>query len=240
MLRPRAAVLSICVLAMCLLAVPAQGAVSPHSLREPVTDENFYFVMADRFENGDPATTTAASRGDRLRVRLRPDREGLLPRRRPGGPAGPARLHPGPRHDVDLAHADLQEQGRPARGRPVAPATTATGSPTSRRSTRTSARTPSCEALVDAAHARGHEGLLRHHHQPHGRRDRLRGGRRARPTSPRTTCRTGRAAARVVRRPRLRRDAALPGARPGRRFPYTPVLDPAEQRPQGARPGSTT
>ena len=55
MLRPRAAVLSICVLAVCLLAVPAQGAVSPHSLRKPVTDENFYFVMADRFANGDTA-----------------------------------------------------------------------------------------------------------------------------------------------------------------------------------------
>jgi glycosidase len=26
-----------------------------HSLREPVTDQNFYFVMADRFENGDTA-----------------------------------------------------------------------------------------------------------------------------------------------------------------------------------------
>ena len=26
-----------------------------HSLREPVTDQNFYFVMPDRFENGDPA-----------------------------------------------------------------------------------------------------------------------------------------------------------------------------------------
>jgi alpha-amylase len=26
-----------------------------HSLRQPVTDQNFYFVMADRFENGDPA-----------------------------------------------------------------------------------------------------------------------------------------------------------------------------------------
>jgi len=30
------------------------GATARHSLREPVTDENFYFVMADRFENGDP------------------------------------------------------------------------------------------------------------------------------------------------------------------------------------------
>ncbi|HET6549701.1 MAG TPA: alpha-amylase family glycosyl hydrolase, partial [Solirubrobacter sp.] len=26
-----------------------------HSLRAPVTDQNFYFVMADRFDNGDPA-----------------------------------------------------------------------------------------------------------------------------------------------------------------------------------------
>ena len=26
-----------------------------HSLRAPVTDETFYFVMADRFENGDTA-----------------------------------------------------------------------------------------------------------------------------------------------------------------------------------------
>ena len=45
--------------------------------------------------------------------------------------------------------------------------------------------------LVDAAHAARDEGLLRHHHQPHRRRDRLRGGRpdgvrlegRQRPTS---------------------------------------------------------
>jgi alpha-amylase len=26
-----------------------------HSLRQPVTDQNFYFVMADRFNNGDTA-----------------------------------------------------------------------------------------------------------------------------------------------------------------------------------------
>ena len=34
------------------------SAVDPaahHSLREPVTDQNFYFVMPDRFENGDTA-----------------------------------------------------------------------------------------------------------------------------------------------------------------------------------------
>ena len=29
--------------------------VARHSLRAPVTDENFYFIMADRFENGTAA-----------------------------------------------------------------------------------------------------------------------------------------------------------------------------------------
>src|SRR5256714_12106272 len=36
----------------------ARSAVDPaahHSLREPVTDQSFYFVMPDRFENGDTA-----------------------------------------------------------------------------------------------------------------------------------------------------------------------------------------
>ena len=64
MLRPRAAVLSI--VAVCLLALPAQALADPHSLRAPVTDENFYFVMADRFENGDTANDTGGIPGDRL------------------------------------------------------------------------------------------------------------------------------------------------------------------------------
>ena len=64
MLRPRAAVLSI--VAVCLLALPAQALAGPHSLRAPVTDENFYFVMADRFENGDTANDTGGIPGDRL------------------------------------------------------------------------------------------------------------------------------------------------------------------------------
>ncbi len=36
------------------------------SLREFVTDEQFYFVMADRFANGDPSNDTAGIPGDRL------------------------------------------------------------------------------------------------------------------------------------------------------------------------------
>ena len=37
-----------------------------HSLRAPVTDENFYFVMADRFDNGDDSNNTGGIPGDRL------------------------------------------------------------------------------------------------------------------------------------------------------------------------------
>ncbi|HEX5533064.1 MAG TPA: alpha-amylase family glycosyl hydrolase [Actinomycetales bacterium] len=61
-----------------VLALPAQGApptarqgeglgrVAQHSLRQPVTDETFYFVMADRFANGDTANDTGGLTGDRL------------------------------------------------------------------------------------------------------------------------------------------------------------------------------
>jgi len=37
-----------------------------HSLRAPVTDETFYFVMADRFENGDTDNDRGGISGDRL------------------------------------------------------------------------------------------------------------------------------------------------------------------------------
>ena len=37
--------------------------VAKHSLRAPVTDENFYFVMADRFENGSTANDTGGISG---------------------------------------------------------------------------------------------------------------------------------------------------------------------------------
>ncbi|HZG96115.1 MAG TPA: alpha-amylase family glycosyl hydrolase [Mycobacteriales bacterium] len=42
------------------------AAIAQHSLRAPVTDEEFYFVMADRFENADPANDTGGLGDDRL------------------------------------------------------------------------------------------------------------------------------------------------------------------------------
>ena len=53
--------------------MPADGgAVARHALRAPVTDENFYFVMADRFENGNTANDTGGLTGDRLQTGFDP------------------------------------------------------------------------------------------------------------------------------------------------------------------------
>jgi glycosidase len=48
-----------------------------HSLRGPVTDENFYFVMADRFENGSTANDTGGLGNDRLVSGFDPTRKGF-------------------------------------------------------------------------------------------------------------------------------------------------------------------
>ena len=52
-----------------------------HSLRGPVTDENFYFVMADRFRNGDTTNDQGGLGRRPAGLGLRPDQEGVLQRR---------------------------------------------------------------------------------------------------------------------------------------------------------------
>ena len=84
-----------------------------------------------------------AARQGRRPVRLRPDRQGLLPRRRPEGPHEQDRLHQGPRHDR-ASGSRRASRTRPSSPRTTRPATTATGSPTSPRSTRTWAPTRTC------------------------------------------------------------------------------------------------
>src|SRR5215204_5188405 len=74
--RGAVTVLLATVLGAALAAAPAGAVPSPgrhggdlaaqHSLRAPVTDESFYFVMADRFSNGDTANDTGGLTGDRL------------------------------------------------------------------------------------------------------------------------------------------------------------------------------
>ncbi|GAA2620134.1 hypothetical protein GCM10010399_59070 [Dactylosporangium fulvum] len=48
-----------------------------HSLRAPVTDENFYFVMADRFDNGDPGNDRGGLPDDRLISGFDPTHKGF-------------------------------------------------------------------------------------------------------------------------------------------------------------------
>ena len=123
---------------------PGDAALAATSLRKDLTRERFYFVMADRFANGTTANDKGGLTGDRLSTGFDPTSKALLPRRRPQGDHRPARLHRGPRHHCDLDDAVVQEQaGAGFAGHGESPATTATGSPTSPRSTRTWAPTPS-------------------------------------------------------------------------------------------------
>src|SRR4029453_11002703 len=73
-----------------LLAVPAASAhggdvPSRHRLRAPLTGENFYFVMADRFENGRTDNDLGGLPADRLVSGFDPPAKGFFPG---GGLAG--------------------------------------------------------------------------------------------------------------------------------------------------------
>lgn len=73
-------------LAVSVAVLPAQAAPGPkdpgsssavHSLRAPVTDENFYFVMADRFSNGDTANDDGGLGQDPMVSGFDPTRKGF-------------------------------------------------------------------------------------------------------------------------------------------------------------------
>jgi alpha-amylase len=56
---------------------PGTSSAGLHSLRGPVTDENFYFVMADRFANGSSANDTGGLGNDPLVSGFDPKRKGF-------------------------------------------------------------------------------------------------------------------------------------------------------------------
>jgi glycosidase len=85
-IRRAVAVLLSTVLAGGVLASPAGAAPSGgdrgglparHALRAPVTDENFYFVMADRFDNGNPANDRGGLGDNPLVSGFDPTRKGF-------------------------------------------------------------------------------------------------------------------------------------------------------------------
>jgi glycosidase len=57
--------------------IPADRALALDSLRRDLTEERFYFVMADRFENGDPSNDTGGFGTDRLQNGLDPTHKGF-------------------------------------------------------------------------------------------------------------------------------------------------------------------
>ncbi|MGH3879836.1 MAG: alpha-amylase family glycosyl hydrolase [Actinophytocola sp.] len=58
-------------------AAPDRGAQALHSVRGPVTDENFYFVMADRFANGDTGNDLGGLPADPLVSGFDPTKKGF-------------------------------------------------------------------------------------------------------------------------------------------------------------------
>ncbi|XVV15316.1 alpha-amylase family glycosyl hydrolase [Actinoplanes sp. CA-131856] len=80
-LRRGLAALTSAVLAATALSTPAAagggGLPGRHSLRAPVTDENFYFVMADRFDNGSTANDQGGLGADPLVSGFDPTRKGF-------------------------------------------------------------------------------------------------------------------------------------------------------------------
>ena len=113
-------------------------------VRQAGSQEQFYFVMTDRFANGDASNDTAGIAGDRLANGFDPTDKGFYNGGDIAGLRSQLDYIDGPRHDRRSGSPRASRTG-PCRApaRTPAPATTATGSPTSRRSTRTSAPTPS-------------------------------------------------------------------------------------------------
>ena len=58
-------------------ATPSDAALAGNSLRQPLTREQFYFVMTDRFANGDPANDAGGYSGGRLVTGFDPTHKGF-------------------------------------------------------------------------------------------------------------------------------------------------------------------
>jgi len=58
-------------------ATPADAALAGNSLRQPLTKEQFYFVMTDRFANGSTANDRGGLSGDRLKTGFDPTHKGF-------------------------------------------------------------------------------------------------------------------------------------------------------------------
>ncbi len=87
----------------------ADDALVAAPVRETGADESFYFVMTDRFADGDTTNNSGGLTGDRLTTGLDPTDKGFYHGGDIAGLRDQLRLHPGPGHDGDLAHPVVQE-----------------------------------------------------------------------------------------------------------------------------------
>ena len=251
---PRALV-ALIVTVVAVAAAPAsahEGGDAHHSLRQPVTDQNFYFVMADRFENGATANDHGGLPAGKSEGQsgFDPTGKGWYHGGDLAGAPEQAELHQASGHHGDLADAELQEQGRPGQQRvPVGRLPRLLD-----HRLHADRSAPGHQRRPAIPHPRRpqarHEGLLRRHHQPHGRRHPLPGGRRPGvhlqgSVSVPDRRRHG------VRRSRLRRRehvpgagaggaAALPALRPSPQLPLPPVRAGGRAERQGPRVAATT
>ena len=188
--------------ALAHVAVAAAVPLSEVRARLP-EDEVIYFLLPDRFENGDPRNDRGGLKGDRLKTGFDPDPQGLLPRRRPQGADRAARLSPGHGDHRGVARAGVQEQaGAGAAGAGIVGLSRlldhrlhpGRSAPWHQRRLQGLRRRRAC--------ARD-EGLYGHHRQPHRRRDPVSRNARARAVRlslDRAIIRTSAAAARRARR----------------------------------------
>ncbi len=203
-----------------------------HSLRAPVTDDNFYFVMADRFNNGATANDTGGI------VPSDPD----LPDRNEHGfdPTDTGYYHGGDLRGCSSASTTSRISARPRSGSHRASRTrpSRTTGPVGRLPRlldhRLHADRPAPGQQRRPAGARRrrprprHEGLLRHHHQPYGRRHRLwRQPRKGYISKDR--CPYKDAAGNVFDDRDYAGTNTFPPLNPATSFPYTPTLTAADQ-----------
>ncbi len=200
-----------------------------HSLRAPLTGENFYFVMADRFENGRSDNDLGGLPADKMTSGFDPtdkgyyhggDLAGLIDRIDYIKGLGTTAIWLTP----SFKNKAVQDNnGFPSAGYHGYWITDFT-----QIDPHLGTNAELRRARRRRARARD-EGLLRHHHQPHRGRHRLRGGRRARRTCPRTASPT----APRPGTPFDDRDYAgtnrFPPLDAGVSFPYTPFVPAGEQ-----------
>ncbi len=222
-------------------AAPSSSAgpkAAGHSLRSGLTDQNFYFVMGDRFANGDTGNDEGGLSGDRNTTGFDPTSKAFYN----GGDLD------GLRSKLDyikglgtdaiwltpvFKNKAVQLEDGPSAGYHGYWITDFT---------QVDPHLGTNDDLRRAHRRRARprdEGVLRHHHQPHRRRDRL---RRGRPDGVRLEGRRALPPGRRerLRRPRLRGHVELPRRSTRRPPSRTPRCSTRPRRTSRSRPGSTT